>query len=78
MKRKNNIYNNITITKNICYIYDRRIKVNTKNKHKIEKFEYNYVSNISYIKDILVNKQYKPGRYNIFLIKEPKVRLIMS
>ena len=59
-------------------MYDKRIRVNTKNKRKIERFEYNYVSNITYIKNILEEKTYSPSKYNIFIIKEPKVRLVMS
>jgi len=78
MKRVNNIYNTITDIKNIQNMYDKRVKINTKNKSKLEKFENNYVSNMTYIKNILKNKIYIPGKYNIFLIKEPKLRLIMS
>lgn len=78
MKRANNIYNDIFDMKNIIYIYDKRIKLNTKNKHKLEIFENNYVSNTYYIKKILESKKYIPGKYNIFMIKEPKIRLIMS
>ena len=78
MKRFNNIYSNILDIKKIDYIYQKRIKLNTKNKRKLERFEENYVSNIYKIKEKLENKTYTPGKYNIFLIKEPKLRLIMS
>ena len=78
MKRINNIYNDIVDIPKIINMYDERIKINTKNKVKLSRFEYNYVSNIVYIKNVLQEKNYSPGRYNIFIIKEPKVRLIMS
>lgn len=78
MKRVNNLYDNIVDIKKIQNMYDRRIRINTKNKVKLERFENNYVSNIVYIKNILKNRSYIPGRYNIFIIKEPKIRLIMS
>lgn len=78
MKRLNNLYNNIIDIKVIQDMYDKRIKINTKNKKKIERFENNYVSNMIYIKNILKERKYVPGKYNIFLIKEPKIRLIMS
>lgn len=78
MKRINNIYDEILDLNKIQNMYDKRIKINTKNKKKLEKFEYNYVSNIIFIKNILESKSYVPGKYNIFLIKEPKLRLIMS
>ena len=78
MKRVNNIYNEIVNIERIIKMYDKRIKNNTKNKAKLSRFEYNYVSNIVYIKNVLNDKNYSPGRYNIFIIREPKVRLIMS
>ena len=78
MKRKNNLYNRITDIRNIISMYNTRVKINTKNKIKIEKFDEYYVSNITLVKNILDSKNYKPGKYNIFIIKEPKVRLIMS
>lgn len=78
MKKLNNFYNKIVDIKVIQDMYDKRVKLNTKNKKKLEKFENNYVSNMTYIKNILNEKNYIPGKYNIFIIKEPKLRLIMS
>lgn len=78
MKRLNNLYNQILDVKIIQNTYDKKIKINTKNKQKLERFEYNYVSNIVYIKNILKKRKYQVGKYNIFIIKEPKIRLIMS
>ena len=77
MKRVNNIYNKINDIKKIEETY-RKVRTNTKNKVKLERFENNYVSNITYIKKVLENKNYIPGKYNIFIIKKPKIRLIMS
>lgn len=54
------------------------IKRNTKHKAKLLLFEKNYIANISLIADILKNKKYKHGSYNIFIINERKLRLIMS
>ena len=78
MKRIGNLYQKITDIKNIKEMYDKRIRLNTKNKVKIARFDEHYVSNIARIKEILKSKNYKPYRYNIFLIREPKVRLIMA
>ena len=78
MKRIGNLYQKITDIKNIKEMYDKRIRINTKNKVKIARFDEHYVSNIVRIKEILESKNYKPYRYNIFLIREPKVRLIMA
>lgn len=54
------------------------IKRNTKHKAKLLLFEKNYIANISLIIDVLKNKKYKHGSYNIFIINERKLRLIMS
>ena len=76
MKRYNNLYN--FDLKDIIDVYKKQIRVNTKNKYKIKRFEDFYAVNIYRIKKILDSKNYKIGRYNIFLIKEPKCRIIMS
>ena len=78
MKRIDNLYSKITDIKNITDMYDKRISINTKNKVKVERFDEHYVSNIARIKEILESRKYKPYKYNIFLIREPKVRLIMA
>ena len=75
MKRCNNLYN-ISIS-DIKDVY-KEIRSNTKNKSKIYKFEEFYSLNVSKIKDVFDNKNYKVGKYNIFLIREPKYRIIMS
>ena len=78
MKRIGNLYSKITDIKNITDMYDKKVSINTKNKVKVERFDEYYVSNIARIKAILESKNYKPNKYNIFLIREPKVRLIMA
>lgn len=77
MKRVNNIYDKVCDLDNIKYMA-HKVCLNTKNKMKVDSFE-NYISEaIISIKDKLENETYIPGKYNLFLIKEPKVRLIMS
>ena len=78
MKRIGNLYDKILDIENIKYVYDKSVRRNTKNKSKIERFEQNYVSNLLYIKQVLEKRKYIPGKYNIFIINEPKIRLIMS
>ena len=78
MKRVENLYSKITDINVIKSMYDNRISINTKNKVKVERFDEHYVSNIVRIKQILDAKSYKPCKYSIFLIREPKVRLIMA
>ena len=78
MKRVGNLYNCINNINVIMNMYDRVISVNTKNKSKIEKFNDYYSCNIINIKNIINSNDYKPNRYNIFFIREPKLRIIMS
>lgn len=77
VKRVNNIYDTIIDLKKLDLVY-KQVKNNTKNKVKLLEFENNYVSNMIYIKNILEEKKYRLNQYNIFIIKEPKTRLIMS
>lgn len=78
MKRIGNLYDKILDIKTIKFIYDKNIRTKTRNKAKLEKFEQNYASNLVYIKKNLEERKYIPGKYNIFIINEPKIRLIMS
>ena len=78
MKRVNNTYNEICDIGRIMNIYDKVIRINTKNKKKIQQFDNFYSCNIANIKEELITKTYKMGKYNVFLIHEPKVRIIMS
>lgn len=77
MKRVDNIYNKICDIDNIMDMA-HKVVINTTNKRKVDRFETFYSEEIVYIKSILENKSYIPGKYNIFLIREPKMRLIMS
>ena len=54
MKKLNSFYDNILDINIIQSMYDKRIKLNTKNKKKLEKFENNYVSNMIYIKNMVI------------------------
>lgn len=74
MKRVGNLTDDFTI-ENIIKAY-KMVRKNTLNKNKIYKFEEYYTSNISNVFRLL--NDYKVGKYNIFLIKDPKYRIIMS
>ena len=62
----------------IFKIYENEISKNTKNKHKIYNFERYKMMNIKRICYELNNINYHGGFYNIFLIRYPKYRIIMS
>ena len=74
MKRVNNLYNRLFDINFILNTYNI-IKKNTKNKNKLEKFEENLSINLIDIKN-KINKE--NGKYNLFMIYEPKERLILS
>ena len=74
MKRVGNLVDDFTI-ENIIQAY-KVVRKNTLNKNKIYKFEEYYTSNISDVFRLL--NDYKVGKYNIFLIKDSKYRIIMS
>lgn len=59
-------------------IYENEISKNIKNKKKLYNFEINKLQNISNILKMLENSEVGHNKYNIFLIYEPKCRLVMS
>jgi len=69
--------NNVNFT-DILDIYNNEISKRVKNKKKINEFEKYKITYLKSIYEVLVSGNYKPLRYNIFLIKEPKYRVIMS
>ncbi len=77
MKRVNNLYRQISMG-DMLRLYQKQVKVNTKNKHKIYKFEEYFTANITNVYHLLHSDDYKVSDYNIFLICDPKYRIIMS
>ena len=77
MKRKGNLYKNIYNFDNIIKAYNEVCK-NTKNKRKVAIFHSYKCMYISRIYEILKNRKYKVGTYNVFTIYEPKERRIVS
>ena len=77
MKRFNNLYENIYKTENIkaCYYEVMR---NTKNKRQVYKLQNNAENIIRTIYEELKNERYVVGKYNVFIIYEPKQRTIVS
>lgn len=77
MKRKSYLYDNMCIIKNIEESFNEVCR-NTRNKKKVELFKEYKCLYISRIYNILVNREYKTGKYNVFTIFEPKERTIIS
>ena len=67
---------------NILYevlkIYEKEISKNLRNKKQIIKFERHKMENIFSITYEILNNKLNLKPYNIFLVYEPKVRVIMS
>ena len=70
-------YDDIVSIEKIEWAY-HKIWLTTKHREKLVNFELNKFANIMIIYSILKNRNYKHGFYNIFLIKIPKHRIIMS
>lgn len=70
-------YNELVDIDKITDMY-RVIKSKTRNRGKLHKFELFYSSNIISILAVLKSKKYLHSHYNIFLVHEPKYRIIMS
>ena len=64
--------------KDIMDIYDLEIRKNCRNKRKVYVFEKNKMQNIIDIYNELTNMSYYPSKYNIFIIRELKYRIVMS
>lgn len=77
MKRVNNLYNSLYDINNIIKMTDKVLS-KVKNKERREKFYLYYSEHIINIKNRLENKNINLGKYNIFLITDPKCRVIMS
>lgn len=77
MKRKNNLYHNIIDLDNIINMTNLVCK-NVRNKRKVDKFEMFKSEHVINIKNRLVNKDYNFNKYNIFMITDPKFRIVMA
>ena len=77
MKRMSSLYENI-LDYNRCILMYKTIKKNCKNKKEAYKYFLNLNQNIIDVLERLKNKSYVFDKYKIFLITEPKYRLIMS
>lgn len=77
MKKSRHYYDEIV---DYDFIRDNYIDICKKTKHrnKIVKFDMFYSLNINNIYRDLKNRTYKHSKYNVFLIKDPKYRIVMS
>ena len=77
MKRLSNLYENLYKPENIKACYHEVVR-NTKNKRQVHQLQKNADTVIRNIYEELKNERYVVGKYNIFVIYEPKKRTIVS
>ena len=77
MKTKKNLYYSMIKYDKALEVF-KKIKKTCKNKRAIMNFEYNLNTNIFSILTRLYKRKYKFSNYRIFLINDPKYRIIMS
>ena len=77
MKRATNLYRDLA---NFYHIVDMTDIVcrRVRNKKKVDKFESFKSEHIYHIYHKLKKKDFKIGKYNIFMINDPKCRIVMS
>lgn len=77
MKSKKYLYNNMLKYDNALEMYNK-IKRSCRNRKAIYEFSLNLNTHIMNTLMLLNNKNYKFSRYKIFMIRDPKFRIIMS
>ena len=77
MKRLNNLYDNTYNLDNIMKMTDR-VCTRVNNKEKVARFEIYKSEHIVNIYNRLKNRNFELGKYNIFMITDPKCRIVMA
>ena len=77
LRKKQVSYDEVITYENIYKMW-QIIRKTCKNKKAVFYFSLNLNTNINYIYYVLKNKIYKPSEYRLFMIFEPKPRLVMS
>ena len=76
-RKSKNIYDEYITIDNLYKMWSI-IKTTCKNKREVYYFSLNLNTNLKNIYNDLKNKTYKPSKYKIFMIFEPKPRVVMS
>ncbi len=77
MKSFNNLYQKIYSFENLHLAYMKARK-NKRYKNEVLQFGNNLEENLIILQNELIYETYRPSRYREFIIKEPKVRLILA
>ncbi len=77
MKRLNNLYEEVCKLDNIIKMTDK-VCTRVRNKNKVNKFENYKMEHIYNIYKRLNERDLNVGKYNIFMITDPKSRIVMA
>ena len=76
--KKSNIKYDLVVDEEVFKNVYKKLKSTTRHKTKLVTFDMFYSENMVDILNTLRTKSYKHDRYNIFLVHEPKDRIVMS
>lgn len=77
MKRRSNLYKDTYDLNNIVQMTNK-VCSTVSNKRKVEKFELYKTEHVINIRNRLLNQNLHLGKYNIFLITDPKCRVVAA
>ena len=77
MKRLNNLYKEVCKLDNIVKMTNK-VCTRVRNKNKVDKFETYKIEHIFSIYKRLNERNLDVGKYNIFMITDPKCRIVMA
>ncbi|WP_264522161.1 RNA-directed DNA polymerase [Flavobacterium sp. N1994] len=75
MKRKNNLFNQITSFDNLR-LADTRARKGKGSQYGVKVFDRNPEGNLLLLQELLINKGYQTSEYSTFKVYEPKERLV--
>lgn len=77
MKRYNNLFEKIVSIDNL-YLADKKARKNKSNRNDIKEFDKYKDSLLVRLQSTLINQTYTTSKYDTFIIREPKERLIFK
>lgn len=75
MKRKGNLYHEITSIENLR-LADQKARKGKKQTYGVQLFDQNPEGNFMILQELLINRGYQTSEYDIFTVYEPKERLV--
>lgn len=76
-KSINNIYDKMVTYENVLNTWNI-VKKTCNDRDSVYRFHFNKMTNVENIYRIIKEKKYTPFKYSLFMIFEPKPRLVMN